>query len=134
MPKKFTYRGYTLEELQKLSIEEFAKLLPSKQRRSVMRMFVKGTSPRHRKLLEKIRKMKGKEEKIIRTHLRDMVILPEMVGMKFGVHNGKEFLVMEVVPEMIGHRLGEFSQTRKKVIHGAPGIGATRSSLYVPLK
>ncbi|MEM3402869.1 MAG: 30S ribosomal protein S19 [Candidatus Hadarchaeales archaeon] len=135
MPKKFTYRGYTIEELQKLSIEEFAKLLPSKQRRSLTRMFIKNTSPRHKKLLEKIRKAKEEgREKPIRTHLRDMIILPEMVGMKFGVHNGKEFVVVEIVPEMIGHRLGEFSQTRKRVIHGAPGIGATRSSLYVPLK
>jgi small subunit ribosomal protein S19 len=134
MPKKFTYRGYTLEELQKLSLEEFAKLLPSKQRRSLIRLFIKGTSPKHKKLLEKIRKAKEGKDKVIRTHLRDMVILPEMVGMKFGVHNGKEFVVVEIVPEMIGHRLGEFSQTRKKVVHGAPGIGATRSSLYVPLK
>ncbi|MEM2192474.1 MAG: 30S ribosomal protein S19 [Candidatus Hadarchaeales archaeon] len=135
MPKKFTYRGYTIEELQKLSLEEFAKLLPSKQRRSLIRMFIKNTSPRHKKLLEKIRKAKREgREKPIRTHLRDMIILPEMVGMKFGVHNGKEFVVVEIVPEMIGHRLGEFSQTRKRVIHGAPGIGATRSSLYVPLK
>jgi small subunit ribosomal protein S19 len=63
-----------------------------------------------------------------------MVILPEMVGLKFGIHNGKEFVVVEIIPEMIGHRLGEFSQTRKKVTHGAPGIGATRSSMYIPLK
>jgi small subunit ribosomal protein S19 len=57
-----------------------------------------------------------------------------MVGLKFAVHNGKEFLVVEVKPEMIGHRLGEFALTRKRVIHGTPGIGATRSSMYVPLK
>ncbi len=75
-----------------------------------------------------------KEEMVIRTHCRDMIILPEMVGLKFAVYNGREFIVIEVKPEMIGHRLGEFSQTRKKVTHGMPGIGATRSSLYVPLK
>lgn len=131
MPKKFTYRGYSLEELQNLSFEDFAKLLPSRQRRSLNR----GLTPMQKKLLERVRAVKeGGGEKVIRTHCRDMIVLPEMVGLKFGVHNGKEFVVFEVKPEMIGHRLGEFSQTRKKVTHGMPGIGATRSSMYVPLK
>jgi small subunit ribosomal protein S19 len=131
MPKKFTYRGLGLAELQKLPLDEFAKLLPARGRRMIRR----GFSPKHRKLLERVRKAKErKEDKPIRTHLRDMLILPEMVGLKFSVHNGKEFVVVEIVPEMIGHRLGEFSQTRKKVTHGAPGIGATRSSMYIPLK
>ena len=131
MPKKFTFRGHTIEELQKLSLDDFAKLLPSRQRRSL----VKGLTPKQKKLIEHIRKVReaGKEGPI-RTQCRDMVILPEMVGLKFAVHNGKEFIVVEVKPEMIGHRLGEFSQTRKKVTHGTPGIGATRSSLYIPLK
>jgi small subunit ribosomal protein S19 len=131
MPKKFTYRGYTLEELQKLPLDDFAKLLPSRQRRSLLR----GFTTKQKKLIEKIRKarMSGKDAPI-RTHCRDMVIIPEMVGLKFAVHNGKEFLVVEVKPEMIGHRLGEFALTRKRVIHGTPGIGATRSSMYVPLK
>ncbi|HDI12848.1 MAG: 30S ribosomal protein S19 [Hadesarchaea archaeon] len=131
MPKKFTYRGFALEELQKLSLDEFAKLLPARQRRSLER----GFTPREKKLLERIRKFReaGKDGPI-RTHCREMVILPEMVGLRFAVHNGKEFVNVEVKPEMIGHRLGEFSMTRKKVTHGTPGIGATRSSLYVPLK
>ncbi len=135
MPKKFTYRGYTLEELKKLSLEDFAKLLPSRQRRAILRL-LRGLRPEEKKLLSKVREIsrKGNGETIIRTHLREMVILPEMVGLKFGVHNGKEFVVVEIKPEMIGHRLGEFSQTRKKVTHGAPGIGATRSSMFVPLK
>jgi small subunit ribosomal protein S19 len=134
MPKKFTFRGYSLEELQKLSLDDFVKLLPSRQRRSLLR----GLQSRHKKLLERVRAVKerGKEGKdtLIRTHCRDMIILPEMVGLKFGVHNGKEFVVIEIKPEMIGHRLGEFSLTRKKVTHGTPGIGATRSSMFVPLK
>jgi len=134
VPKKFTFRGYTLEELQKLSLDEFAGLLQSRQRRSLLR----GLQPRHKKLLEHVRAVRGQQkggkEAVIRTHCREMVILPEMVGLKFGVYNGKEFLVVEAKPEMIGHRLGEFSLTRKKVTHGTPGIGATRSSLYVPLK
>lgn len=131
MPKKFTYRGYTLEQLQAMSLEEFAKLLPSRQRRSLLR----GLTPEQRKFLEKLRKYREKGiDKPIRTHCRDMIILPEMVGAKVAVHNGKDFIVFEIVPEMIGHRLGEFSQTRKRVIHGTPGIGATRSSMFIPLK
>lgn len=133
MPKKFTFRGYGLEELQRLSLDDFAGLLPSRQRRSLLR----GLQPRHKKLLEHVRAVRERKEgkeAVIRTHCRDMIILPEMVGLKFGIHNGKEFVVVEVKPEMIGHRLGEFSPTRKKVIHGTPGIGATRSSMYVPLK
>ena len=132
MPKKFTFRGHTIEELRNLSLEEFAKLLPARQRRSLNR----GITPRQKKLLERIRiaREAKKEDMVIRTHCREMVIIPEMVGLKFAVHNGKEFIVVEVKPEMVGHRLGEFSQTRKKVTHSTPGIGATRSSLYIPLK
>lgn len=135
MPKKFTYRGYTLEELQKLSLDDFIKLLPSRARRSLQR----GLPSRQKKLLERIRAAREHQEKtgkeiLVRTHCRDMVILPEMVGLKLGVHNGKEFVVVEIKPEMIGHMLGEFSLSHKKVVHSAPGIGATRSSLYVPLK
>lgn len=133
MPKKFEYRGHPLEELQAMSLEEFGKLLPSRERRSLLR----GLPPRQRKLLDRVRRVRaeGKKEKaFIRTHCRDMVILPEMVGLKFGVYNGKEFVRVEVRPEMIGHRLGEFARTRKKVTHSTPGVGATKSSMYVPLK
>ena len=127
MPK-FMYRGKTLEELLQMNINEFAELLPARERRSLKR----GLTERQKKLLEKIRKYKGK--KLIRTHDRDMIILPEMVGAKIGVHNGKEFVVIEIKPEMIGHRLGEFAPTRKRVQHSAPGFGATRSSKFVPIK
>jgi len=133
MPKKkFTFRGYSIEELQKLPLDDFVKLLPARQRRSLTR----GLTSREKKLIERIRRAReaGKTENPIRTHCREMVILPEMVDLKFAVHNGKEFIVVEMKPEMVGHRLGEFSHTRKKVTHGTPGIGATRSSLYVPLK
>lgn len=132
MPKKFTFRGHSLEELQSMSLDDFAKLLDSRGRRSLLR----GFSPRQKKLLERVREVRerGQSDVVIRTHCRDMIILPEMVGLKFGVYNGKEFVVVEIKPEMIGHRLGEFSLTRKKVVHGTPGVGATRSSLYIPLK
>ncbi|MEM5813132.1 MAG: 30S ribosomal protein S19 [Candidatus Aenigmatarchaeota archaeon] len=128
MSIKFTYRGKTLEELKKMDLIEFRKLLPARERRSLKR----GFTEEQKKLLKKMKKL-GKD-KIIRTHARDMIILPEMVGYKFGVHNGKEFVVVEIKPEMIGHRLGEFALTRKRPKHSAPGFGATRSSSHVPLK
>ena len=131
MVREFTYRGYTLEQLQQMSMDEFIKLLPSRQRRSLKR----GLTEAQRKLLEKVRKYKRLGiNKPIRTHARDMIILPEMVGTTIAVHNGKDFVPVEIVPEMIGHRLGEFAITNKRVIHGRPGVGATKSSMYVPLK
>jgi len=134
MPKEFSYRGHNLNSLTGMSMDEFINLLPSRQRRSLQR----GLTPEQRILLEKLREAKevqkqGKEASI-KTHVRDLIILPEMVGAKIQVHNGKEFVAMEIRPEMIGHYLGEFAITNKPVRHGTPGIGASRSSMYVPLK
>jgi small subunit ribosomal protein S19 len=131
---KFHFRGFTLEELKKMNMDEFIQLLPSRARRSLRR----GLPPRQKKLLERLRrayraKKRGKDL-LTRTHVRDMIIFPEMVGLKIGVYNGRTFEVVEIMPEMIGHYLGEFALTRKRVQHGSPGIGATRSSKYVPLK
>ncbi len=129
LPKRkgeFTYRGKSLDEVKKLNLDEFARLVPSRQRRTIQR----GLSEEHKKLLHKV-KIKDPN---IRTHLRDMIVLPEMIGMKIAVHNGKEFTPVEIIPEMLGHYLGEFVLTRKKVTHGAAGIGATRSSKFIPLK
>ncbi len=128
MAKQYTFRGKTLEELQAMNLEEFSKLLKSRQRRGLSR----GLPKQQKKLLEKIRK-KGKD-KMIRTHSREMIILPEMVGANLAVHNGKEFVRLVISESMLGHRLGEFSQTRGKVTHSSPGLGATRSSKFVPLK
>lgn len=132
MVREFMYRGYTLEQLKAMSMDQFIKLLPGRQRRSLGK---KGLTPAQLKLLAKIRKYKRLQvQKPIKTHARDMIILPEMVGLKIHVHNGKEFVPVEIVPEMIGHRLGEFAMTNKPVKHGRAGVGATRSSMYVPLK
>ncbi len=131
MPKEFRYRGKSMEELNSMSTEALLELLPSRARRSLNR----GVSEEKRKLLEDARAMKeGKLEGEIKTHARDMIILPTMVGLTISVHNGKEFVPLEVKPEMIGRYLGEYVITNKKVVHGTPGIGASRSSLYVPLK
>jgi small subunit ribosomal protein S19 len=131
VPKEFRYRGYTVEQLNSMSTEAILQLLPSRARRSLNR----GISEDKRKLLEDIRAQRdGKLQNPIKTHARDMVILPVMVGANVSVYSGKEFVALEVKPEMIGHYLGEYVITNKKVVHGTPGIGASRSSLYVPLK
>ncbi len=117
--KEFVYRGKTIAELNKLSLKEFAELLPSRMRRTLHR----GLSEGNKKLLEDIRKHSN-----VRTHNRDMIILPEMIGKLVKVYSGKEFVPVAIGPEMLGHYLGEFVLTRRKVVHHAPGIGATKSS------
>ncbi|NYZ79539.1 30S ribosomal protein S19 [Candidatus Micrarchaeota archaeon] len=131
MARKVQYRGKTLEELRQMTAEEFSKLLKSRARRAVKR-----ASARYRKLLEKVKKAgsEGKAEKVLKTHLRDAVIMPDWVGLKFGIHNGKEFKIVEMKVEMIGHRLGEFAHTTGRVAHSGPGLGATRGSKFIPLK
>jgi small subunit ribosomal protein S19 len=134
MPKEFSYRGHSLSSLIGMSMDEFISLLPSRQRRSLQR----GLTPEQRILLEKLRETKEAQKQgkdiNLKTHVRDLIILPEMVGVKIQVHNGKEFVAVEIKPGMIGHYLGEFAITNKPVRHGTPGIGASRSSMYVPLK
>lgn len=126
MAKIFLYKGKTIEDLQKMSLEDFSKLLPSRQRRVLLR----GFSVEEKKFLEKLRK----SNKPVRTHIREMVIIPEMVFKKILVHNGNTWVALDVKPEMVGHRLGEFALTRKKVLHSAPGVGATKASKFMPLK
>lgn len=129
--KEFTFRGKTLEELQKLSIEDFAKLATSRLRRSLLR----GFNDAEKKLLARIKKYKaGKTKKPVKTHCREMVILPEMVGLTIHIHRGREFMPITIEPDMLGHVLGEFTMNRQKVAHSAPGIGATRSSAAASVK
>ncbi len=131
MVREFKYRGYTIEQVQAMSSEAFLSLLPSRHRRSLNR----GISEEKRKLLENVRATNdGKRTAPIKTHARDMIVLPYMIGLTLQIHNGKDFIPLEIRPEMIGHYLGEYVPTNKKVSHGTPGIGASRSSLYVPLK
>ena len=116
------YAGLTLVELKAMSLKDFAKYIPARSRRSVLR---------HPELIERF--VKSSEKKInnkkkIRTHLRDLVVIPRMVGMELGIYNGKSFEDVKIEIEMLGHRLGEFTLTRQKVTHSAAGIGATRGS------
>ncbi len=126
--KEQTYRGKTIENLKNLDIREFAELLKSNEKRTLMRQY----GEVERFLLRFNNKiLKGKQ---IRTHQRELVIVPRMVGLKINIHNGKEFVPIDITIEMLGHRLGEFSVTRQKVKHGAAGIGATRSSASASVK
>ena len=129
--KEFKYRGHTLEELKIMSFKDLINIFPSRQRRSLLR----GLSDEKKKLLEDIRRSKeSNSTDPIKTHIRDMIILPTMVDLTIHVYNGKEFIEVLIQPELIGHYLGEYAPTNKRVQHGTPGIGSSRSSLYVPLK
>jgi small subunit ribosomal protein S19 len=126
MAKIYLFKGKTVEELQKMPLDEFAKLIPSRRRRSLKR----GLTIQQKKLLERLRK----RQKAVKTHVRDMVIIPEMIGKRILIYSGKDWVTLDVTGEMLGHVLGEFAQTRKKVMHSAPGVGATKSSKFLPLK
>lgn len=120
--KEFLFRGKTLEELNGLEVREFSKYLKSRQRRAVLRQFheIEKFIARSNKKISK--------NKPVKTHSRDLVIVPKMVGMKIHIHTGKNFEPIEITGNMLGHRLGEFALTRQKVKHGAAGIGATKGS------
>ncbi len=124
--KEFTYKGKTLQELKSMSLAEFIKITNSRARRSLKR----GFTDDQKKLLEKIKN----NDNNIKTHSRDMVVVPEMLGHTIKVHNGKEFVSLVITEAMLGHYLGEFSLTRKRVSHNAPGVGATRSSASVSVR
>ena len=124
--KEFKYKGKTLEELKKMSINEFSELVPARQRRSLKR----GLTDQQKILLSKLRK----GEKNLKTQCRDMIILPEMVGESIQIYDGKSFIKIMITDEMISHCLGEFTINRKRVTHSAPGIGATRSSASLSVK
>ena len=126
MAKELTWKGKLEEDAGKLDLQEFMKLVPSRQRRSLKRGFTEA----QKALMVRIEA----GENNVKTHCRDLIILPLMVGKTLRIYNGKEYFSVIIAPDMIGHYLGEFSQTRKQVKHSAPGLGATRSSKFVPLK
>lgn len=131
MAKEFTFHGKTVTELKSMSLEEFINLVPSRQRRSLKRGFTQA----QKKLLDKIKKVKSTSKRVvIKTHCRDMIIVPEMIGLTILVHRGKEFTAVNIIEDMLGHYLGEFTLNRQRVQHSAPGIGATRSSAAVSVK
>jgi len=119
----FKFRGHTLEELQKMSLEDFAKIAGSRAKRNLLR---NQSDPFYQRIEKDI-----KTNKKIRTHKRDMIVIPKMIGKTIYVYSGKEFLPVEVTEDMLGHYLGEFVMTRKRIRHGKAGIGATKSSTAV---
>lgn len=129
--KEFTFRGKMIKEIEQMELPEFSKLLPSRQRRSLKRGFTEA----QKRLLIKIKKAKqGIWKKQIKTQCRNMIVLPEMIGLTIYVHRGKEYVPVYIIPEMLGHYLSEMTITRQKVQHSAPGIGATKSSGAMSVK
>ena len=125
--KEFTYRGLTIDKRQELDFGKVIEMLPYRQRRS----FKRGLSKEQAKL---INDSNQRPEKVLRTHRREMIIIPQFVGRKFAVHNGREFVDIEIMPEMIGLYFGELAPTRTSPTHTGPGVGATKSSKFMPLK
>ncbi|KAJ2791123.1 ribosomal protein S15 [Coemansia linderi] len=133
--RKFSYRGVDLEQLLDVSSEQLMEMVPCRARRK----FKRGLKRKPMGLIKKLRLAKqnalpNEKPAVVKTHLRNMIIVPEMIGSIVGVYNGKTFNQVEIKPEMIGHYLGEFSITYKIVNHGRPGMGATHSSRFIPLK
>jgi len=122
--KEFIYKGKTIKELQELEVREFAKYLRSRQRRTLLRNFqkIEGFINRAKAKLEK-----GKS---IRTHFRDLVVVPSMVGMKISIYDGHNFVPVEITGEMLGHKFGEFAPTRQRIKHSKAGVGATKGTKH----
>eukprot|EP00757_Euglenozoa_sp_SAG-D1_P009685 gene9685-3069_t len=135
--KKFKFRGLELEALLDKNLEQMAQLYTTRVRRKLdrgLRKKAKSFVFKIRDAITEAKKEFGAKPKCVRTHLRDMVIMPDMVNSVVGIYNGKQFNEVEIKGEMLGHYLGEFSMTYKPVRHGRPGIGATHSSRFIPLK
>jgi small subunit ribosomal protein S19 len=130
--KKDLYLGMDEDEVKALPFEKFMELTTSRNRRTLMRL---KTNPKLKRFMEKVREIKKKNpKKLIKTHVREAVILPEWIGLTFAVHNGKDFKKFEITLNKVGRRLGDFSHTTGRVLHSGPGVGATRGSKFVPLK
>ncbi len=125
--KEFMFQGKSLEELKAMAITDLAPLFKSNIRRKIKR----GFTDEEKKLLENVRNASSNP---VKTHCRDMIILPDMVGKTLRIHNGKEFVTVLIQAEMIGHRLGEYALSRKRVTHSSPGVGSTRSSAAMSQK
>jgi small subunit ribosomal protein S19 len=130
MAKELKYQGRTLEELKQLGYSELAKLVGSRARRTLIR----GLTDQQKKFIAQVKQTQPGKGKPIRTHLRDMIILPEMVGYLFHVYSGRRFEPIAINIEMVGRYLGEFVRTRQEVKHKAPGVGATRGTKHVSMK
>jgi len=130
--KKDVWKGFDEDQIRAMSYDSFMAIIGSRERRTLNRL---NQNPRLKKFMEKVRDVKKKNpKKVIKTHLREAVIVPEWLGLSFGVHNGKEFKRVDITVHKIGRRLGDFSHSTGRVLHSGPGVGATRGSKFVPLK
>jgi len=132
MVKEDRFKGLTEAEIKDMSMEDFLPLIKARERRTLVRL---NQNPRLKQLIETARKVKKENpKKMIKTHVREAVILPEWLGLTFGVYSGKEFKKVEITVNHLGKRLGDFSHSTGRVMHSGPGVGATRGSKFVPLK
>ena len=132
MARKEVYKGLDVEALKKITMEEFMGMTNSRDRRTLKRL---NQNPGLKKLIEKIREhQKTGSKKLLKTHIREAIILPEWLGLKIGVYNGKEYKQFEITYDKLGRRLGDFAHSTGRVLHSGPGVGATRGSKFVPLK
>ena len=134
--KRFTYQGIDFDDLLKMEKHDFFQLLGSRPRRRLLQREVPHKYIRLYKkcIAEKELTQYGEKPKMIKTHLRNAIILPELVGSTVGVYNGKTFVPVEIKADMIGYYLGEFSMTYKPIRHGKAGIGASKGSKAVAPK
>ena len=133
--KVSTFRGVELEKLLVLPLPELVKLFRSRHRRR----YTRGLPLKYQRFVNKLKKAKknaaqGDKPKTIKTHYRNCIITPDMVGSVVGIYCGKKFNDVEIKAEMIGHYLAEFSLTYKPISHGKPGQGSTHGSKFVALK
>ncbi len=130
--RRNTFKGIDEEKIALIKMDDFLKITTSRNRRTLKRL---NSNPRLKVFIEKVRAVKAKNpKKVIKTHIRDAVILPEWMGLTFGVYNGKSFKTFEITFDKVGKRLGDFSHCTGRVLHSGPGVGATRGSKFVPLK
>ena len=127
-----TYKGVDEEKVKAIPMEDFLKMTSSRNRRTLLRL---KQNPRLKAFMEKVKKVaQTNPKKVIKTHVRDAVIIPEWVGLRFSVYNGRDFKPVDITYDRVGKRLGDFSHTTSRVLHSGPGVGATRGSKFVPLK
>src|SRR3989339_541040 len=120
--KEFKFQGKELAELKSLDVREFAKLLRARPRRTILRNFQKLESFINRS------KIKIQKNKNIKTHSRDLIVVPEMIGWKISIHSGNKFNPVEITGEMLGHVFGEFAPTRAKIQHSKSGVGEKKEN------
>jgi len=132
MPRIDKYRGKMADELSTMSVSDSLPMLTSRARRTLTRV-AKNKSLQVKKFMKKVAAMKDKA-KVIRTQVREAVIVPEWLGRTFAVHNGKDWKNVHVSVDKLGYRLGDFAHTTGRVLHSGPGVGATRGSKFIPLK